>query len=814
MAKSRKRQGKRVPKENRKNLRLWAQGAREAILAPHMDNYSAALDQGWVFERKYWKTVCREYHVRIPWRTEDHEEPMLGEWNPAIPIEKETLTPEDEVLKNERVKLLNKRIHRWFVYRIRRNRKHRSTAGLDPTKDPYAVLLAKLSGLSSPPKARQAFQQFMHESYAEKIAPVVLEKWTADREASGPASERTKEPKAGFRAQVAREVFGALPLEEQKALGERAKAEAKEAKDAYLKSLRDPPSQTPEARQRCISAVGSFVGPILQGLNASTGLHATLMLGGPMPAYGGEIRSLHYSFGRNNTPMSHHWAQWDKSRFARDVQEFMVEYLHTAFTPQDCANAALPDTGILSTAKYTFAGSNNNVSDDSDSDSDSDSDLDSHSDEGSDSDDDEAARPHKKAKLANDVAPPKRKKATKTKAKTTADSSTASSQRRPTTNSAAGAGAPPADSSQPHPANSAAGAGAPPADSSQPLPSAPVYASTAAPSQLGPTAVSAAGATTNASDLPPDSSQTPRQDSASHSAAGGHGQDDIGLGDSEGEEEEDEDEDEPERPARRGWWDTTEDERQQNIRRNKALLEELKLKEDWKSALAPLAKARSTQPRPRPRREAAPAAPTRRSTRHGLSAPVPVDASNPATLPAIDNSNDLPSLPATDVPASTASAPLPVARPVSTSASVGASSAASASGALSASAASTSVGAPPASTLAPLSQAVQVHVAMTPTSMSLPRASSLIACPTKAPAWRRCSFKRTDESSEQIEAEAGRDVDRESAGEAGGGPDGVKPPGVWWDSLQPKWRKKGADGKWCTESGYGERGREWGPLYQ
>ncbi|KAJ6468697.1 hypothetical protein C8R47DRAFT_1078276 [Mycena vitilis] len=692
-----------------------------------MDNYSAALDQGWVFERKYWKSVCREYHARIPWRTEDHEEPMLGEWDPAIAVEKEILTPEAEVLKNERVKLLNKRIRRWFVYRIRRNRKHRSTAGLDPAKDPYAVLLAKLSGLSSPPKARQAFQQFMHESYAEKIAPVVLEKWTADREASGPASERTKEPKAGFRAQVAREVFSALPLEEQKALGERAKAEAKEAKDTYLKSLRDPPSQTPEARQRCISAVGSFVGPILQGLNASTGLHATLMLGGPMPTYGGEIRSLHYSFGRNNTPMSHHWAQWDKSRFSRDVQQFMVEYLHTAFTPQDCVNAALPDTGILSTAKYTFAGSNNNnVSDDSDSDSDSDSDLDSHSDEGSDSDDDEATRPHKKAKVAKEMAPPKRRKATKTKAKT-ADSSTASSQRRPTTNSAAGARTPPADSSsQPHPANSAAGAGAPPVDSSsqprpaspaagagappvdsssqprpaspaagagappvdsssQPRPAGPAAGAGAPPADSSSRTISAAGGTSNASDLPPDSSQTHHQDSASQSAASGHGEDSIGCHDSEEDEEEEEEEDEPERPARRGWWDTTEEERQQNILRNKALLEELKLKEDWKSALAPLAKARATQPRPR--RKAAPAAPTRRSTRHGISASVAVDTSNPAALPATDSS-DLVSPPAPDVPASTVSAPVPVVRPVSTSESVGASSAASAPGALSAPAAS------------------------------------------------------------------------------------------------------------------------------
>jgi hypothetical protein len=90
----------------------------------------------------------------------------------------------------------------------------------------------------------------MHESYTSKIAPIVTERWEADRAANGVASERTKEPKAGFRAQVAREVFAALPLEEQKEIGARAKVDAVEAKKAYVKALQEPPAQTPEARQR------------------------------------------------------------------------------------------------------------------------------------------------------------------------------------------------------------------------------------------------------------------------------------------------------------------------------------------------------------------------------------------------------------------------------------------------------------------------------------------------------------------------------------------------------------------------------------
>ncbi|KAJ7494932.1 hypothetical protein FB451DRAFT_984530, partial [Mycena latifolia] len=36
---------------------------------------------------------------------------------------------------------------------------------------------------------------------------------------------------------------------------------------------------------------------------------------------------------------------------------------------------------------------------------------------------------------------------------------------------------------------------------------------------------------------------------------------------------------------------------------------------------------------------------------------------------------------------------------------------------------------------------------------------------------------------------------------------------AWWDSLQPKWRKKDKDGKWSVDE-CGEGGREWGSLYQ
>ncbi|KAJ7764951.1 hypothetical protein DFH07DRAFT_955774 [Mycena maculata] len=277
-----KRQCERVPKEDRKNLRGWAEGARETILAAHMDKYLAEKEKGWMQERDYLQVVCREFHARVSWRLQDHEEPTLAPFDPQTMIlEKEKLSDEEAVEKRRHITVLDGRIRRWFGYRIRKISKRRRATG-DPAKDPLSVLMTKLSGVKIPHKARQPFQQFMNESYQDKIAPAVAEKWEEARKMGTVEADKTKKPKAGFRAGVARKLFSALPAEEQKALGSRATAEAKMQKEVYAKALKDGASKRPEDRQRCIDDMGDFMRPILRGLEEYTGLHYILIGGGPM----------------------------------------------------------------------------------------------------------------------------------------------------------------------------------------------------------------------------------------------------------------------------------------------------------------------------------------------------------------------------------------------------------------------------------------------------------------------------------------------------------------------------------------------------
>jgi hypothetical protein len=100
----RKRTWKRIAKKDRRNLKMWAEGARESILKPHIPGYTDALECGWQAERDYIQEVCNEYHARISWWLDDKEEPEL-----PLPEYDRFAIPQAEELDEEEVQM--KRLH-------------------------------------------------------------------------------------------------------------------------------------------------------------------------------------------------------------------------------------------------------------------------------------------------------------------------------------------------------------------------------------------------------------------------------------------------------------------------------------------------------------------------------------------------------------------------------------------------------------------------------------------------------------------------------------------------------------------------------
>ncbi|KAJ7062086.1 hypothetical protein C8F01DRAFT_1082651 [Mycena amicta] len=320
----------RIPKANRKNLRLWAEGARETILKPYLADYGAALDRGTVAEHAILRLILREYFGRVHWSTQDDQEPVLKDWNGSASMEVEALTPEMQQAKEERIKILSDRIRRWFRYRIQRRNRFRRTWARNPDNDPFARFVLELSGLSKVKKRRQPWQQFMREQYP-MILPIIQRRW-AESQLADPEL-RGKKPGAGFRGQVTRALFANLPQSHQTDYKARAKEEADLAKQEYENALQQPPATTPQARHEALARLVNFIGPILQEIFNVTGCHSTVLIGGPQPEFGGDISIQHICFGRNLTPSAQHWAQWQPERFKKDVLGFYLEYLQTAYMP-------------------------------------------------------------------------------------------------------------------------------------------------------------------------------------------------------------------------------------------------------------------------------------------------------------------------------------------------------------------------------------------------------------------------------------------------------------------------------------------------
>jgi hypothetical protein len=148
----------------------------------------------------------------------------------------------------------------------------------------------------------------MRETYQTDIAPIVAERWAA-KTSEGSNMQTAKQPTGAFRAEIARELFAQLPESERNRYQQAAKDEGAEARRTYDENLKNTPSRTPEDCQkcvycpidtksgaltdnRCIDEVGNFLGPLLQGILECTGLHSVVLLGGPIPKYGGELKTV------------------------------------------------------------------------------------------------------------------------------------------------------------------------------------------------------------------------------------------------------------------------------------------------------------------------------------------------------------------------------------------------------------------------------------------------------------------------------------------------------------------------------------------
>ncbi|KAJ7060050.1 hypothetical protein C8F01DRAFT_1254165 [Mycena amicta] len=322
--------------------RNWAKGICESqILEPGLAEYAQAVRSGnRAAVRAFIQKKTNQYIYQVGWRTSLKVEPeSLPRWDETMILEdEEGLTPAEERAKAWIIDQTSNRIVRWYTYR------HESTQGrgvkVGNPEDPYSVFLTELAGIAPVKKARQGFQQYMHESYATEIATVVNSRW--ESEPDKPATVSRAAP-PWYRAKIARELFNALPDGQQKELKARAKTAAVQGRESYAQRVRESSERSPETIQRAIDGLAAAMHPLMQGISDATGLQFLLVGGGPMPRYGGEIRTIHMSIGQNNASVPTSFPKWKRTHFNTEILGSFKDYLETAYTPAQRSAVALPN---------------------------------------------------------------------------------------------------------------------------------------------------------------------------------------------------------------------------------------------------------------------------------------------------------------------------------------------------------------------------------------------------------------------------------------------------------------------------------------
>ncbi|KAJ7059304.1 hypothetical protein C8F01DRAFT_1085129 [Mycena amicta] len=340
-----------------RNRRCWAEGRREEeILKPQQDAFRVAKLSGKAALKTFFKLVQNEFIFKIGWRLEDWEEPEgpLPDYDPTAPPVIEELSDEDEALKDARIELLCVSVKNWYLNRERATKKPRivdapavATEKLPKVKgvDDAVIYVANRLRLPPPKRATAGHQQFMREAFASEIGPVVAERWAARLGPDSTQAERNEKPPPHMGAKVALELYQDMEKtdpERHADLKKRGTEVAEQEKMDYKQKLQDWPDKSPDARQMAYELIEPLMRDYLKAVADTLGMHIFAVIGGPVPKFGGDIRTVKISIGTNNAPSPVSFPEWDKEHWEREINQKFIAYLETAYTPAQRRAAALP----------------------------------------------------------------------------------------------------------------------------------------------------------------------------------------------------------------------------------------------------------------------------------------------------------------------------------------------------------------------------------------------------------------------------------------------------------------------------------------
>ncbi|TRM64922.1 hypothetical protein BD626DRAFT_536130 [Schizophyllum amplum] len=313
-------------KAERANAKGWSEGVRdELVLIPQLPGYMEARQCGTVAERRAVSDICNRFHTTFPYWLEDHEE----YYGPHLPYDANKIyDPCEEVAEENKAAVMG---HIDWMNKVLTS----SQSSLDITKNPLSGLLLQLGGFKTRPRRRSAQQEFQNEQAVRLQA--IYSAGVLANPLTGSRAEKAKQ-QLTRRDDILKKEFAKLTDDEVAAYDARAIAAGNAVRAEYDRLKKEGPSKTPESRQKAIAALPAFVGNVLRGIQAYTGLQATLLLGGPIPSEKGELRVYSVFAGKNLANAT--WPEFDSEGLAR-AKDAYLKYIESSYTSDDIEMASL-----------------------------------------------------------------------------------------------------------------------------------------------------------------------------------------------------------------------------------------------------------------------------------------------------------------------------------------------------------------------------------------------------------------------------------------------------------------------------------------
>ncbi|KAJ3502939.1 hypothetical protein NLJ89_g8658 [Agrocybe chaxingu] len=320
-------------------------GLRKDFLQGEKPEYAAAVAGGYVNDAL--AVIQRRFFKRFPIDLPIDKEPtpeQLAAVNDEEPEPDQVVPNEDEMDAEEYAKAVERledrqklivfrkgQIKRWLAYQYMKDHEiNPKDTGAD---NPYRVLLHKLTG-----KGLTKPRQKSGPNTWRKTHTMEIELETRRRAMQQGVNVKRL---AGIREGVAKEMFAALDPFERDEWLERTKEEHDEAIKKWESDVNGPLSTAPEDRQQCILGLTQFVQPILDLICEATGWKATLVTGGPEPAYGGRLNMISIHSGTTSGDIKMNFGRCEQIRYKKYLVPMYSDFLRKCYTPEECRACAL-----------------------------------------------------------------------------------------------------------------------------------------------------------------------------------------------------------------------------------------------------------------------------------------------------------------------------------------------------------------------------------------------------------------------------------------------------------------------------------------